>query len=178
MNMSLFADLDLTQFWEQSEYALKKYVDVPLTTAGVVAVERRLGYRLPAAYGALMQYQNGGIPLRTRHRTHEPTTWADNHIAITGIYAIGDAKPCSLCGTFGSQFWIDEWGYPPIGIYFADCPSAGHHMLCLDYRSCGPTGEPQVVHVDQEWAYKITFVAATFEAFIRGLEDDDAFETE
>jgi hypothetical protein len=80
------------------------------------------------------------------------------------------------CGFFGSQFWIEEWGYPPIGIYFADCPSAGHDMLCLDYRACGPDGEPAVVHVAQEWDYQITPVAPSFAAFIRGLEGDETFE--
>jgi hypothetical protein len=50
-------------------------------------------------------------------------------------------------------------------------------MLCLDYRECGPSGEPRVVHIDQEREYKITLVAKNFESFIRGLEDDDAFET-
>ena len=49
-------------------------------------------------------------------------------------------------------------------------------MLCLDYRACGPTGEPQVVHIDQELDYKIVVVAKNFELFIRGLEDDTAFE--
>ena len=43
-------------------------------------------------------------------------------------------------------------------------------MLCLDYRTCGKAGEPSVVHVDQEWDYKITLVAPTFEAFMRGLQ--------
>ncbi len=95
-----------------------------------------------------------------------------------GIFSIGHDKPCSLCGDFGSQFWIDIWDYPAIGVYFADCPSAGHDMLCLDYRECGPEGEPCVVHVDQEWDYKITFVAESFEAFIRGLEAAEAFEEE
>ena len=57
-------------------------------------------------------------------------------IAITGIDSIGGDKSCSLLGGFGSQFWVKEWGYPPIGVYFADCPSAGHDMLCLDYRAC------------------------------------------
>jgi hypothetical protein len=49
-------------------------------------------------------------------------------------------------------------------------------MLCLDYRASGPSGEPQVVHVDQEWNYKVVLVADNFETFIRGLEDDSAFE--
>jgi hypothetical protein len=45
-------------------------------------------------------------------------------------------------------------------------------MLCLDYRECGPTGEPPVVHIDQESNYRITPVARDFESFIRGLIDD------
>jgi hypothetical protein len=51
-------------------------------------------------------------------------------------------------------------------------------MLCLDYRGCGADGEPQVVHVDQEFDYKTTFVAKDFASFIRGLEPDEAFDEE
>jgi hypothetical protein len=51
-------------------------------------------------------------------------------------------------------------------------------MLCLDYRECGADDEPQVVHVDQEFDYKITFVAKDFASFIRGLESDEAFDKE
>lgn len=174
--MKPLATLDVKDFWEPSEYALQQYVGPPLTDKGLASVERELGYKLPASYVELMRFQNGGIPRRTRHRTRERTSWADDHIAIHGIYSIGSNKPCSLCGPLGSKFWIAEWGYPDIGVYFADCPSAGHDMMCLDYRACGPTGEPQVVHVDQEWEYRIVFVAETFEAFVLGLEDESAFD--
>lgn len=173
---NMFAGFPVEQFWEPSEYALEEYVGAPLTEEAVAAVEHKLGYKLPAAYVEFMQFQNGGIPRRTNHHTKERTSWADDHIAITGIYSIGSEKPNSLGGAFGSLFWVEEWGYPDIGVYFADCPSAGHDMLCLDYRACGPVGEPQVVHVDQEWDYKIVFVAESFAAFILGLEDDAAFE--
>lgn len=169
-------DFNLTDFWEPSEYATKEYVDEPLTPALLERVERELGYGLPRAYVHLMQKQNGGMPRRTRHRTAQPTSWSKDHVAITGIYAIGETKPCSLCGDLGSKFWVSEWGYPPVGVYFADCPSAGHDMLCLDYRDCGPTGEPQVVHVDQELDYRITFVAPSFDSFIRGLQTGEEFD--
>ena len=178
MTRGMFAGFDLGQFWEPSEYALAEYVGASLTDEAVAKVERELGYTLPASYVELMRYQNGGIPRRRNHRTKERTSWADNHIAIAGIYSIGGEKRCSLCGDVGSRFWHDEWGYPDIGVYFAACPSGGHDMVCLDYRACGPTGEPQVVHVDQEWDYRVVFVAETFEAFIRGLEDDSAFDTD
>jgi hypothetical protein len=74
-----------------------------------------------------------------------------------------------------SLFWMEQWGYPAIGIYSADCPSAGHDMFCLDYRSCGAEGESKVVHDDQEWDYKITMIANNFEVFVHGLESEDAF---
>lgn len=172
---TLFGDFDASDFWERSDYAEQEYVDDPLTDEKVASAERALGYTLPRAYVALMRIQNGGSPSKTNHRTNEPTSWSADHVAITGFYSIGSTKRCSLCGGVGSAFWIAEWGYPAIGVYFADCPSAGHDMLCLDYRECGPTGEPKVVHVDQELDYKITLVADDFEAFVRGLEGDEAF---
>lgn len=174
----MLENFDFDDFWEPSEYADQNYVDDPLTPEKVSAVEDELGFVLPKAYVEFMKYQNGGIPRRTNHRTCEPTSWSHNHIAITGLYSIGNASTYSLCGGFSSQFWVEEWGYPAIGVYFADCPSAGHDMLCLDYSECGPTGEPRVVHVDQELDYKVTVVAPSFESFVRGLESDQAFEAE
>jgi hypothetical protein len=167
---------DVDGFWERSDYADREYVDEPLTDSVVAQVERSLGYKLPLAYISMMKVQNGGMPVKTCHRAPARTTWADDHVALHGISGIGSQKRYSLCGETGSRFWIDEWGYPPIGVYFADCPSAGHDMFCLDYRECGPGGEPKVVHVDQEWDYKITVIADTFESFIRGLESAEAFE--
>jgi hypothetical protein len=99
-------------------------------------------------------------------------------MAIAGIFSIGHESSHSLAGSCGSRFWINEWGYPAIGVYYADCPSAGHDMVCLDYRRCGPSGEPQVVHVDQERGYQITLVAESFAAFVRGLESEETFKTE
>ncbi len=174
---TVFGDFDISDFWEESEYANEEYVGESLTDELVKSVEDELGYKLPKAYIELMKWQNGGIPKRTNHRIAKLTPWAEKHIAITGIYGINKAKTYSLGGSFGSQFWIDEWGYPSIGVYFCDCPSAGHDMVCLDYRKCGAQGEPQVVHVDQEADYKITFVAENFEDFIRGLENDDNFQS-
>lgn len=86
--------------------------------------------------------------------------------------------PTTHSGLTGSKFWMEEWGYPDISVYFADCPSAGHDMFCLDYRDCGPRGEPKVVHIHQGGEYKITPVADSFEAFVRGLESADNFDDE
>ena len=119
-----------------------------------------------------------GIPVNTCFPTDVPTSWAKDHVAITGIFGIERKKSYSLCGGLGSQFMIDDWGYPAIGVAICDCPSAGHDMIFLDYRECGSQGEPKIVHIDQECNYKITPLADNFEAFIRGLVNEDDFELE
>lgn len=172
---SMLGGFDFSNFWEDSEYALKEYVSEPPTDEMIDSVEWELGYKLPASYIWLMKQHNGGVPVNTCFPTNEPTSWAEDHVAITGIFGIGREKDYSLCGTMGSQFMIDEWEYPPIGVALCDCPSGGHDMIFLDYRECGPSGEPKVVHIDQEMDYEITPLADSFEEFIRGLVNEENF---
>ena len=171
-----FEEFNLDNFWENSDYAKKEYVGAELTPAMVQTVEKEIGYKLPSSYITLLKSQNGGIPKNTNFPTTEPTSWADDHVAITGILVIDRDKTYSLLGSLGSEFMKSEWGYPNIGVYVCDCPSAGHDMIALDYRECGKDGEPKVVHVDQEFDYKITFLSPTFEEFIKGLVLDEVFD--
>ncbi|AIQ21203.1 glucan biosynthesis protein [Paenibacillus sp. FSL H7-0357] len=173
---SFFEPADFSDFWENSDYALKEYVSEPPTEEMIASVEQELGYKLPASYIELMKLQNGGIPQNTCFPTGEATSWAEDHIAISSIMGIGREKSYSLCGDLGSRFMIEEWGYPDIGVVICDCPSAGHDVVMLDYRLCGREGEPAVIHVDQEGDYEITFLAGSFEAFIRGLVNDEEYD--
>lgn len=166
--LKYFSDYDFSDFWDNSDYAVENYISEPVTDELIGIIEKELKYKLPEAYIELMKIQNGGIPLKYCYPTKVPTSWAENHIAISGILGIGKKNNYSLCGGLGSQFMIDEWGYPNIGVYICDCPSAGHDMVALDYRKCDPEGEPEVVHIDQEYNYKITSIAPNFETFIRG----------
>jgi hypothetical protein len=143
--------------------------EAPLTDELLRTVEAEVGRRLPAAYIALARGHNGGYFARGAHAAPTRTTWADDHVGVVSLAAIGRTAGFSLCGELGSAFWVAEWGYPDIGIYIADCPSAGHDMIALDYRS---PGEPPVVHVDQEWGYQITVLAPDFETFVTGLTDE------
>jgi hypothetical protein len=173
-----FLGFDFTNFWRNIEYYDTEYTDDPLTQEKIALVESKLGYKLPQSYIALMTTRNGGAPINNCHRTSTRTSWSADHVAMTGFLSIGNTKRFSLCGAFGSDFMIEEWGYPAIGVYFADCPSGGHDMLCLDYSACGPSGEPRIVHVDQEIDYAITHVAGSFESFVRGLVASEMFDSE
>ncbi len=177
INRVPFQERDFSQFWEQSDYADESYVEAPPTAEMIASIEEELGYKLPADYIWLMQQQNGGVPVNTCFPTAIATSWAEDHVAITGIMGIGREKTYSLCGDLGSQFMLDDWGYPDIGVVLCDCPSAGHDVIMLDYRACGRDGEPAVVHVDQEANYRITFLAPSFATFIVGLVNEEAFDT-
>lgn len=60
--------------------------------------------------------------------------------------------------------------------YFGSHISYGYLILLLDYRKCGPDGEPEVALVDQESDYRITFLAKNFEEFMRNLLTEDQLE--
>lgn len=171
----MFNELNLNEFWNDTAYAIKEYVSEPPDDNLIKEIEKELDYKLPQSYLYLMKLHNGGIPFNRCFPTKEPTSWAEDHIAIEGIMGIGKDKDNSLGGTFRTNFWVEEWGYPNIGVAICDCPSAGHDMIFLDYRESGPNGEPKVVHIDQEQAYKITLLADNFEKFICGLVNADVY---
>ena len=133
MDKTPFEDFDFSSFWANNEYAQKYYIGTIPTDKQVEEIERELGYKLPQSYIALIKQCNGGEPINKCFPTQTPTSWANNHIAISGIMGIDKDKPYSLCGEMGSRFWIEEWGYPNIGIAICTTPSAGHDMIFLDY---------------------------------------------
>lgn len=150
-------------------------LEVPLTDEVLRTVEAQLGHRLPQAYAALARRHNGGSFARDAYPAPSRTTWAEDHVGVYSLAAIGRTASFSLCGERGSAFWVAEWGYPDIGVYIANCPSAGHDMIALDYRT---QNEPAVVHVDQECDYRITVLAPDFETFVKGLVDESSYDAE
>ncbi|NBF11699.1 SMI1/KNR4 family protein [Pseudomonas sp. Fl4BN1] len=167
-------DIDLDAFWDQG--SSRKINQPPPSDQLIAELQQQLGYRLPASYVAFMRRYNGGRPRLTCFPVDQGTSWAQDHCAIDSFLCIGSDSHYSLGGGLGSRFMIEEWGYPDLGVYICDCPSAGHDMIALDYRECGPEGEPQVVHVDQESDYEVTFLASSFEAFVRGLVSWEVYD--
>lgn len=172
-----FAGFDFSDLWNDCEYSKKAFIGEYPTDELIAQVEKELGYKLPASYIALCKLHNGGYLAKGCCPCDEATSWSEDHVGVTGILGIGFERSKSICGEIGSRFMIEEWGYPDIGIAIADCPSAGHDMIFLDYRQCGPQGEPGVVHIDQEDDYEITHLADNFEEFIRMLVSEEEYDT-
>ncbi|MCZ8524002.1 MULTISPECIES: SMI1/KNR4 family protein [Paenibacillus] len=166
--------LNYDTFWKDSEYFTHFE---PVTDAMVRRTEQLLGYKLPSSYIDLIRTRNGGSPVRSCFPTAASTSWAEDHIAISGICGIGGQWGIDS-EELGSRFMIEEWGYPDIGIVVCECPSAGHDAVMLDYSACGPEGEPQVIHVDVETGGepRRTFLAEDFQSFLEGLVHESAYE--
>lgn len=162
--MSNLKDFDWTGFWNDVDYAFESYIGKPVTDKDIKDAEAELGYTLPAAYIELLNNHNGGVLNKNCFINNE-----GDCVYVTGIYGIDRDKKYSLLGELGNEFWISKVKYPPIGIVVADTISGGHDMIFLDYRECGPTGEPKVVRVDQEGDYSITLLADNFGDFIKNL---------
>ena len=162
--MGNLKDFDWIGFWNDVDYAFESYIGKPVTDKDIKAAEADLGYTLPAAYIELLKNHNGGVVKKNCFINDD-----DDCVYITGIYGIDRDKKYSLLGEMGNEFWISKWEYPSIGVVVADTISGGHDMIFLDYRDCGPTGEPKVVRVDQEGDYSITLLADNFGDFIKNL---------
>lgn len=162
--MSNLKDFDWTGFWNDVDYAFESYIGKPVTDKDIKAAEAELGYTLPAAYIELLKNHNGGVVKKNCFINDD-----DDCVYVTGIYGIDRDKKYSLLGEMGNEFWISKVKYPPIGVVVADTISGGHDMIFLDYRDCGPSGEPKVVRVDQEGDYSITLLVDNFSDFIKNL---------
>ena len=84
--------------WEASDGQDRSgYHEPPPSEALITSIETELGLRLPRSYINLARSHNGGALRLAAHPSPAPTSWADDHVAVTGIFAIGRTAPSSLC---------------------------------------------------------------------------------
>jgi hypothetical protein len=165
----------LEGFWDRE----RTYgVHPPLTNDAISAAEIALGVRLPPDYLALMRVQNGGSVASAfdAHPLDPPKRWpsglVEDHVAIGALDGLGG--PGEHMGVMRSDDRHDEdWG-PSKGMVLIGSPDGGHQWLALDYRVCGPDGEPCVLWSDTEGPFEQQ-LAPTFRAFLEGLRPLESF---
>jgi hypothetical protein len=116
-----------------------------LSDNAVRAAEMKLGVRLPQSLIALLRVQNGGT---LRHAycafpTQDARTWASDHAPFEECAGIAEESVL-----VDSAYYNEEWGQPSELVLLS---GDGHWWIALDYRACGPHGEPSVVYYDNEW---------------------------
>ena len=164
--------MDATDFWADAPGdwvgdvpPWHEYAGPGPTDELVRAAEGALGFRLPAAFLDLLRVQNGGLPRRRCFPVGR------GHVEITGLYGVGGFHGIDNPDR-GSRHTIREWGFPDVGVVIAPTPSGGHDAVLLDYRECGPAGEPRVIHVETEGGGSVlTVLAPDFASFAAALTD-------
>lgn len=129
----------------------------PATRAAISKAERALGVKLPAALKALLLVRNGGTLRLTRFAlSRKPPVraiWARKDYSLQWLPGVG------LGGRSGSEPVEDivelsetatRCQVPPglVPIWHIN----GEAWCCLDYRRCGPNGEPSITHIEPDQA--------------------------
>jgi SMI1-KNR4 cell-wall len=151
-----------TRFWGDSAYGV-----LPALSPGSVAeAEETLGVRLPASLVELLEIQNGGSVADDLEAfpTSEPTSWAEDEVPFDTLMGIG--PPGDVLTLLDTPYLIEEWGLPsPIVLLSGD----GHYWIALDYRECGPRGEPKVGWFDADRESELA-LAPDFRSFVERLQ--------
>ncbi|WP_434450841.1 SMI1/KNR4 family protein [Lentzea sp. E54] len=156
------------EFWSTGTYG----VQPPLSDEAVRSAEEILGVRLPEALLELLRAQNGGTAVaeRSAFPTSRATSWAPDHVPFDGVMGIGSAE--GTLSLLDTPYLVEEWRLPsPVVLLTGD----GHTWVALDYRECGPDGEPSVVWLDADEEAELA-LAPDFRTFLDGLVSDEVFE--
>ncbi len=142
------------------------------TRAELRRTEKVLGVRLPAAYVEVLKFRNGGSLHRKRIVPAQRPTRDWGSAAQYELESIAGIHPThwdSLTSYLVTA--RTEWDLPEGLVPFA---GDGHYWVCLDYRTCGPRGEPSVTHTltsdTPGKAPREFLVAKSFDALISGLQ--------
>lgn len=165
-------EAEFGDFWDDSAETAEHFVLAPPTDEQIAAVEEQLVFKLPASYIKMMKLHNGGVPRYRYFPVSDTDATEKRRIEVSGMLGIGREKRHSLCGEAGSRFIIEQGGYPEIGVVLCEYPTESE-VVMLDYRASGNAGEPEVVHIDKNQGYKITWLAPDFDTFIRGLVNEE-----
>lgn len=168
--MTQFNDMFIRRFWNDNDPDADLYMDDPAGSIQVAQVEKELDYQLPESYVRLMRNHNGGIPYNTCFPLPD-----GNYIEISGFFSIGKQMSNSLCGSAGNKLFKQSWGYPDYGVYIADTDTEDMDLILLDYRQCGPDGEPAVACVNAE-RQTVMLLAPDFETFVLQLKELEEVE--
>jgi hypothetical protein len=138
----------------------KDFTLEPLTPEKVSQAEDLLGVKLPKSLIDILMIQNGGYLRYDTHPSPVPTLWSEDHVMVDHIMGIGYEG-----GILESPELIVKLRMPESLILLNN---HGHYWVCLDYRECGPEGEPSVVWIDNGSKQEVQ-LAPDFNTFLEGL---------
>jgi hypothetical protein len=189
--MKHFTDTDLTGLWSNRE---KAAFCLPMPDAvGIRALEQRLHVKLPESYLELMtESQNGGLLKRCAFPLKDAEGNIVRYVKNSKIASLGrvpaDARDPKR---FPEHDALTLFHDIPGLVQFGTDIDTYFDFFVLNYRECGPDGEPAVAWIDrktrrgrdgepafdgQDWRsinrtyfWNLTALAPTFAEYVKGL---------
>lgn len=160
-------DTVLASFWEPNEDA-----PAPATDTLISAAEQALGVRFPALLCRLLRERNGGhvSDQWSTFRLSDPT-WDEDWAPLSELMGVDPDADMSLLDT---PYLTREWDLPA-QLLLLD--GDGHRWVALDYRDCGPHGEPTVSYFETDTGTSQP-VAPDFRTFLESLCPENTFDEE
>lgn len=140
----------------------------PATADLVAATEKAVGVTLPETLVRLLRLRNGGVVFEAWDAF---PTGADDHVLFDVLLGAGPPDVPDSATLGDTPYLVAEWGLPsPVLLLSGD----GHTWVALDYRVCGPAGEPSVVWLDADRGSERA-LAPDFRTFVEGLRPSAEF---
>ncbi|MFF2088423.1 SMI1/KNR4 family protein [Nocardia sp. NPDC058176] len=160
-------DTVLATFWEPGEDAPEPATDTLISSA-----EQTLGMRLPTLMCRLLREQNGGrvSDQWNAFRLPDPA-WDEDWASLSELMGIDPDTELSILET---PYLTQEWDLPAQLVLL---DGDGHRWLALDYRDCGPQGEPSVAYFETDTGTSQP-VAPDFGRFLESLCPESTFNDE
>lgn len=144
-----------------------------LTDDLVVNAEAQLGVTMPADLIHLLRIRNGGVIADAWDACPaDANFYAEDHVPFDHLYGIGPAGQAETITLLDTPYLVQEWELPSPVILLS---GEGHYWLALDFRTCGPAGQPPVVWLDSEMEHELT-LAPNFRAFVERLTAAASFD--
>lgn len=140
----------------------------PATEAEFARSGEQLGVRLPGELFAVYRVRNGGSIRLKSLKLRGPSAKMYGR-KLYSLQRLAGVHPTDADGI--TQLTVlarDEWELPD-GLIPLD--GDGHSWCCLDYRRCGPLGEPSVMHINLEEGVDFE-LAPSFAEFVSKLFRD------
>ncbi|GAB3849479.1 SMI1/KNR4 family protein [Dactylosporangium cerinum] len=145
----------------------------PLTDESIVDAETQLGVTLPAELICLLRIQNGGVIADAWDACPADSNfYAEDHVPFDHLHGIGPAGQPGTITLLDTPYLVQEWELPSPVILLS---GQGHYWLALDYRDCGPAGQPPVVWIDNEMDHELA-LASNFRTFVERLTASASFD--
>jgi hypothetical protein len=147
----------------------------PVSDESLAQFQRERGLKLPDTYVALLRMQNGGT---FRHNMLLPEDVDEDDACgeeteVRGLFGIGEERH-SVCDLL--EVWhVEDEQQNDISdqVICFDCNGC-NDLTVLDYRECGPTGEPtvqQICRCEPPWIYM--HLANSFDELLERLQRGD-----